>query len=216
MKKTILLALALVLGMAASAQSDYYFQKCTLFDALPIRSNDIVFIGNSITDGGEWAELFDNRHVRNRGISGDMTEWMLGRLDSIIAGHPKKLFLMIGTNDLAVGVEPDAVVANIRKIIDRFRKESPWTKVYVQSILPVNGKDFSKHTRHYIHTEDIVRINRQLEALCADQKNLFYLDVHSALIDGDGLLDKRYTNDGLHLMGAGYLVWREVIKPYVR
>ena len=63
---------------------------------LPLHSSDIVFLGNSITDGCEWAELFENRHVKNRGISGDRSGWLLERLDSIIAAHPKKLFLMIG------------------------------------------------------------------------------------------------------------------------
>ena len=43
-----------------------------------------------------------------------------------------------------------------------------------------------------------------------------YIDVWSALADGEGLLDKRYTNDGVHLVGEGYLVWRDVLKPYVK
>ena len=42
----------------------------SLFEVLPVYSSDIVFLGNSITDGCEWAELFNNRHVKNRGISG--------------------------------------------------------------------------------------------------------------------------------------------------
>lgn len=71
------------------------------------------FLGNSITDGGEWAELFNNRHVKNRGISADRSGWLLDRLDPIINGHPKKLFLMIGTNDLAVGIAPEEVAANV-------------------------------------------------------------------------------------------------------
>ena len=89
---------------------------------------------NSITDGGEWAELFNNRHVKNRGISADRSGWLLDRLDPIINGHPKKLFLMIGTNDLAVGIAPEEVAANVEKLLDRFAEESPWTKIYVQSI----------------------------------------------------------------------------------
>lgn len=48
---------------------------------------------------------------------------------------------MIGTNDLAVGITPEEVAANVEKLLDRFAEESPWTKIYVQSILPVNGVD---------------------------------------------------------------------------
>ena len=122
MKKAILFAAALFVAVASFAQNEYNYQKRSLFEQLPIRGNDIVFLGNSITDGCEWAELFNNRHIKNR-------------------GHPKKLFLMIGTNDLAAGVSPEEVAANIGKLLDRFAEESPWTKIYVQSILPVNGVD---------------------------------------------------------------------------
>jgi len=215
MKRLLLLTLLLLGAGRVLAQGEYYDQRRSLFEVLPIRSSDIVFLGNSITDGGEWAELFDNRHVRNRGISGDQTGWMLGRLDPILAGHPKRLFLMIGTNDLAVGISPDEVVANIARIIERFQTESRWTRLFVQSILPVNGRDFSKFKGHYAHADAIVETNRLLQALC-EEKGVTYVDLWPALANADGLLDSRYTNDGLHLVGEGYLVWRDALKPYVK
>ena len=63
MKKVILLAAALFVAVASFAQNEYNYQKRSLFEQLPIRGNDIVFLGNSITDGCEWAELFNNRHI---------------------------------------------------------------------------------------------------------------------------------------------------------
>lgn len=217
MKRIVLLLAALSALTAAFAQSEYNYQKRSLFEALPITSKDIVFLGNSITDGCEWAELFNNRHIKNRGISGDRSSWLLERIDTILAGHPKKLFLMIGTNDLAAGVPPYEVVGNVRKLIERFKKESPWTKVFVQSILPVNGADLPdvRHKRHWDRGAEIVETNRMLEKLCTEQE-VTYLDVYSVLVDDRGLLDRRYTNDGLHLMGAGYLAWRDYLKPYVK
>ncbi len=215
MKRILILAAALLAAGAAFAQSEYNLQRRSLFEVLPVLSSDIVFLGNSITDGCEWAELFSNRHVKNRGISADRSDWLLDRLDPIIAGHPKKLFLMIGTNDLAGGVPPEQIVANIARLIDRFQAESRWTKIYVQSILPVNGEAFSKYKGHYAHSHLIVPTNKLLEALC-DEKGVAYLDVWGALADHDGRLDKRYTNDGLHLMGEGYVVWRDAIKQHVR
>ena len=214
----LFLALAMMLTLlpgAAFAQGEYYYQRKSLFDVLPLHSSDIVFLGNSITDGCEWAELFENRHVKNRGISADRSSWLLGRLDSIIAAHPKKLFLMIGTNDLAAGVSPEEIVANVAQLIDRFQTESKWTKIYVQSILPVNGKEFTNYRNHYEHADLIVPTNKRLEALC-DEKGVTYLDVWGALADHEGKLDRRYTNDGLHLMGPGYLVWRDAIKIHVK
>ena len=61
MKKAILFAAALFVAVASFAQNEYNYQKRSLFEQLPIRGNDIVFLGNSITDGCEWAELFNNR-----------------------------------------------------------------------------------------------------------------------------------------------------------
>ena len=129
MKKAILFAAALFVAVASFAQNEYNYQKRSLFEQLPIRGNDIVFLGNSITDGCEWAELFNNRHIKNRGISADRSGWLLARLDPIVNGHPKKLFLMIGTNDLAAGVSPEEVAANIGKLLDRFAEEwIPWLR----------------------------------------------------------------------------------------
>lgn len=215
MKRLLILAAALLAAGSAFAQSEYNYQRRSLFEVLPVLSSDIVFLGNSITDGCEWAELFNNRHIKNRGISADRSAWLLDRLDPIIEGHPKKLFLLIGTNDLAAGVTPEEIVANVGKLIDRFQSESRWTKIYVQSILPVNGADFSKFKNHYAHSHLIVPTNKKLEALC-DEKEVTYLDVWGALADHEGKLDKRYTNDGLHLMGEGYIVWRDAIKYHVK
>ena len=199
MKKAILFAAALFVAVASFAQNEYNYQKRSLFEQLPIRGNDIVFLGNSITDGCEWAELFNNRHIKNRGISADRSGWLLDRLDPIVNGHPEE------------------VAANIGKLLDRFAEESPWTKIYVQSILPVNGVDTkAKAKNHWKKGAEIIEANKLIEALCEGRKNVLYIDVYSALVDQKGMLDQRYTNDGLHLMGEGYLAWKEVIEKYVK
>ena len=81
MKRTLLLAAALLLAASAFAQGAYNYQRRSLFEQLPVRRCDVVFLGNSITDGCEWSELFGRRRVLNRGISGDRADWLLGRLD---------------------------------------------------------------------------------------------------------------------------------------
>ena len=215
MKKSLLLAISLLVGLTVQAQNHYHGQRTSLFEVLPVDRNDIIFLGNSITDGGEWSEIFENPNCKNRGISADRSEWVLERLDPIVKGQPKKLFLMIGINDLAVGVPREQVVENIGKILDRFAQDSPRTKCYVQSMLPVNGKQFSRHSGHYAHSEAIRWINQQLKVLCAERK-IPYIDLYSALVNEEGLLDAAYTNDGLHLMGAGYLVWKALLTPYVK
>ncbi len=221
MRRILLLLAALTFLAPCFAQpkiGGYHEQKTTLYDILPISSKDIVFLGNSITDGGEWSELFNNRHVKNRGISGDRSAWLLERLDSIIAGHPKKVFLMIGINDLAAGVSPREVYDNIMKLVERFQNESPWTKLYIQSVLPVNGRSFTTFKSHYKVKEQIVELNTLLRGFCGGnvEDRVAYLDVYAELVDSNGDLNAAYTNDGLHLLGEGYTIWRDAIKNYVK
>ena len=87
----------------------YYHQRVTLFRALPQTKEDIIFLGNSITDGGEWGELFNDIKIKNRGISGDITAGVLHRLDELANGKPAKVFLLIGVNDLARNITADSI-----------------------------------------------------------------------------------------------------------
>ena len=79
----------------------YYHQRWSLFQSFTQTKGDIIFAGNSITDGSEWNELFGDKRIKNRGISGDITTGVIHRLDEIVKRKPAKVFLMIGTNDLA-------------------------------------------------------------------------------------------------------------------
>jgi lysophospholipase L1-like esterase len=205
----------------------YYHQRYSLFKSmpnagatlpsggayLPDSKRDIIFLGNSINDGSEWYELFNDIRVKNRGISGDITTGILHRLKEVTSRKPAKVFLMIGINDLGRGVSPDSVVKNILLINDYILQESPITKVYIESILPVNAS-FGKFPGQVSKGAQVVRSNELLKAAAARHR-FEYIDLHSKFVDAQGLLDAKYTNDGLHLTGAGYQHWRHLIYPKV-
>lgn len=195
--------------------STFYYQRATLFEALPTSKSDIIFLGNSITNGGEWAELLRNPHAKNRGISGDTTQGVLDRLSTITKGKPSKIFLLIGTNDLSRGKSVDEVAKNVEKIVERVKRESPKTKLYVQSVFPVNPK-FNKFLGHMNRQKDIAALNAKIKAVAA-RHGVKYIDVYKALvIPSTDVMNPEYTNDGLHLLGKGYLKWVEVLKPYLK
>jgi lysophospholipase L1-like esterase len=214
MKKTLLFAFALLLSIPVFSQSAYNYQKRTLFEKLPITSRDIVFLGNSITDGGEWAEIFGMPNIKNRGISGDRAVWMADRIDPIVNGLPKKLFLMIGTNDLSAGISVEQIVWAIDGIVARFQNDSPKTRIYLQSVFPVDVTN-ERYAKAQDRNELIVELNSRIRELAAEV-GVTYIDVHSALKDEAGNLRKEFSNDGLHLMGEGYMVWKEILKPFVK
>ena len=100
--------------------STYYHQRATHFRTLPKTKNDILFLGNSITDGAEWRELFADNQVKNRGISSDISAGVVNRIDEIALRKPAKVFLMIGINDLSRNISTDSVFKNITRIASYF------------------------------------------------------------------------------------------------
>jgi len=191
------------------AMRAYYYHRWSHFKTLPDIKNEIIFLGNSITDQAEWSELFQNPKVENRGIGGDDTDGVLQRLDEVVSRKPAKIFIMIGTNDLAYHKSVQHVEDNYVRIIDRIMNESPKTKIYIQSILPTNDK---------VHVDrqnsDIQKINAFLEQL-AKKKGLVYIDLYSLFVTPNNELNPKYSIDGLHPNGEGYLIWKNKIEKYV-
>jgi lysophospholipase L1-like esterase len=187
----------------------YYQQKVTLFRLLPNTKGEIIFLGNSITDIGEWAEIWQNILVKNRGISGDNTFGVLARLDEVVSSKPAKVFVMIGINDISKEVPDSVIIANHKEIYTRIRAASPATKIYVQSILPTNA-DFTEFRRHQGRDSRIRNVNAALQKLCAGM-DLTYIDLYTPFLDKDGKLDRKYTNDGLHINGYGYMHWKQIL-----
>ncbi|MBK7149229.1 MAG: sialate O-acetylesterase [Bacteroidetes bacterium] len=184
-------------------------QKESMFRAGPITHGAIIFVGNSITEGGNWSELFPDKVILNRGIGGDVTEGVLQRIDEVTRHRPAKIFLCIGTNDLAKGIAEATILQQYRAILDTIQAQSPETRIYVQSVLPV-GKDLI--TGH--SNEKIIPLNAALKQLCLERK-LTYIDLFPLFTDSTGYLNPAYTNDQLHLLGNGYLLWKKTIEPYM-
>lgn len=192
----------------------FFDQRATLFEVLPTSKKDIIFLGNSITNGGEWAELFGNPHVKNRGISGDGTDGILDRLHVITKGKPAKIFLLIGINDLSGGRSIEEIAKNIDEIAERIKKESPSTRLYLQSVLPMTTK-YNKFVEHTNHNKDVPALNALIKDI-ANRRGLTYIDLFSEfVIPGTQEMNPDYTNDGLHLLGKGYLNWIRILKPYL-
>lgn len=181
-----------------------YKRRCSFFHWFPVAPEDVVFLGDSITDECRWCELFPEVKVRNRGILADKTSDVLNRLDQVIAGRPAKVFLLIGTNDLGARVPQAKIVRNYRCILAAFKKKLPDTQVFVQSVLPRRAK----------YKERVEALNAELFVL-AKHFGYVYIDLYPHFLGCDGSIDNQYATDELHLNGAGYEKWRKLITPYV-
>lgn len=199
----------------AAAQDEYWHQRVSLFDRLPVGNADIVFLGNSITDGGEFSELFGMENVLNRGIRSDRIDGVRKRLDQVTSGNPAKIFLLIGINDVANSRNTAAsIAAKYETLVKEIREKSPETTLYIQSIMPVNN-DFKRY-KSLIGRENIIKeVNSKLIEIAAEN-GAVYLDLWPALADPtNGKLRRDFTNDGLHLTGAGYRAWVGAVREYV-
>lgn len=197
------------------AQDDYWHQRVSLFDKLPVTCDDIVFLGNSITDGGEFQELFGMDNVLNRGIRSDRISGVKKRLGQVTSGHPKMIFLLIGINDVADSRNTaQSIAEKYADLIETIRIESPQTQLYVQSIMPINN-DFGRYKSLFGRESLIPDINERLKMI-AGVKGAVFIDLWPVLAEPEtGKMRKQFTSDGLHLSGAGYRAWTDAVRPYV-
>jgi lysophospholipase L1-like esterase len=206
--------LPLLYGQQEAKYTPLYYHRASLFENLPIEKSDIVFLGNSIIHYCEWAELLNNHHVKNRGISGDIAEGVYDRLDPIVKGQPKKIFLLIGVNNLSRNYSVDSILTVVGKIADKIALESPRTKLYIHSGFPVNDS-FTNYPKHSSKGALIIEYNIGLEKLCKD-RGLTFINVYPLLKCKDSeKLNPEYTRDGLHLTGEGYKVWKKLLMKYL-
>lgn len=220
--KTILLVIfcsSLLSGFAQKAKWDSAYRpglyefKVQLYQSYPHSDSDIVFLGNSITDRVDWNELLGLCNVRNRGISGDITFGVLQRLSGVTDGKPAKVFILIGINDISRNIPDSLIAGNYQKIIERIKKESPQTKIYFQTLMPVNN-EFTQFKNHYNKDEHILFLNKQIKAI-GKQEEIQVIDLYPHFLNSENKLDKKYTLDGLHLNAEGYKVWKEILQPYL-
>jgi len=190
---------------------DYYAKRVALFKKEPIVGNKIIFLGNSITQFGNWKKLLKDSSVVNRGIAGDITFGVLKRLDDVIVRKPSKLFIKIGINDISKNIPDKVIVENILLIVKKVKMNSPATRIFVQSILPTNNAAKAEYPDAVGKNDHVVAINDQLMKL-AKKNSYTYIDLYVLFKDKDGNLDPRYAVDGLHLNDLAYQRWIELLK----
>jgi len=197
-------------------QKSSYDHKKSHFESLPNSDNEIIFLGDSITDWCQWSELFQNLNIKNRGIGGDRVNGVLQRLHEVVSSSPDKIFLMIGINDLGWGVDVQEIVLNYKRIIQKISEASPNTTIYVQSLLPVNAELLSQYyPESKIKSKDILQLNSYLKDL-SDEYHFTYVDLYPLFTVNGNQLDKSLTFDGLHLNGKAYWIWKSAIDKYIK
>lgn len=183
-----------------------------------IQPEVIVFIGDSITEGANFKDYFDNAIILNKGISGDTTIGILKRLDDDVYKYqPAKVFLLIGINDIGRNYKNENTIQNIEEIIINIKENCPNTEIYLQSIYPINNTNDKKIYKAFFefrNNKDVIYINNKIKDI-AENNKITYIDVYSHLLDNENNLKLSYTKEGLHLTKDGYDEAFKIIKPYL-
>jgi lysophospholipase L1-like esterase len=179
-----------------------------LFALSKIQAAAIVMLGDSLTEGGPWRELTGCPSIVNRGIGGDTTKGVLGRLDEVFNLQPRAVFVMIGVNDISLGIPKEATIQNFRAILDRLESNS--VRAFVNYILPV-AANYRKRRMN----EEISALNVAIAGLVAGRSNATPIDLRPLVRDPNGHLGEEFSYDGLHLSPKGYEVWRDAIAPTI-
>ncbi len=170
------------------------------------KENRVVFLGDAITDGWPLNQYFPGRPFINRGISGQITSQMLGRMKAdVLDLKPRVVVVLGGTNDLARGVKVSVIQNNLAMIAAL--ADAHGVKPVLASILPVSdyrkSEDPDYERSRHRPPDTILELNKWMRRMCAEH-GFIYLDYHSRMADAIGQLGATLSSDGLHPNSEGY------------
>lgn len=183
---------------------------------------DSYTIGTSVSEAERWPnqlaarvpelELVGNPAV-NGYTSSDLIDRELPLLEDL---RPELVTVLIGVNDVVLGVPETVYRANVEVILDRLlglvgaeRVACVATPDYTRT---PRGADFGDPERQ---REGIVRVNAALREECEDRGMVFVpetFEISLLASDDPGLV----ASDGLHPSGEQYRRWVEAIEAVVR
>ena len=183
--------------------------------AYPVGDNFFAsscMVGNSLVQGFQlWSGMHTIRCMAETGATVysatremDLRDLRNNRYDNV--------YLMLGLNE--VGMDAGSFARNYGEVIDYVRRYQPEANIIVISVTPVTR--WVDETPNSFYTmANITALNAALRTLCA-QKQCWYLDVASVLMDGEGYLSTvyAYAGDGKHLEANGYELWADYMRTH--
>ncbi len=177
--------------------------------AAPVPEGGILFTGSSsIRMWKTLAKDFPERPVFNRGFGGSQISDLIGYFDRLVTpGHPRKIIVYSGTNDLSSGESAEQVLADWAMLCGMIERALPSTKIALIGAAP--------NPARWDQREEQQRFNALAAAFCARQ-GYDYIDVWTPMLGADGSPSRDiYLKDRLHMNAAGYAMWRKIVGPYL-
>ncbi len=196
--------------------------------------NDSVFIGDSITQGLQNyatqmrkerpALLGDARFAAAKSFNLERACFKHAPSDGALrykgkamtipgiinAMEVNNVYIMLGVNDWA-GSHIDDCIDLYRKLLQNIREQAPDVMIYVQSCTPVTKEG----ERAKLNNENMDSFNASLKQICAEESNVEYVDISSALKGEDNCLIPAYSSDHyVHMSKEGAAAWINALYQY--
>ena len=217
-KKILQITLVSLLGVITLLSVIGSIINKSKIDSIKVQDENIVFFGDSITEGYNVKEFFDEYRVVNSGISGNTTKDLINRIDSDLYDYnPSAVIIQIGTNDLRVSIKDEEIISNIKKIIKGIRKNRKNASILVESIYQLNrdmDTEYWDGVNEDYNNKHIIKLNKDIKKLCKIE-HIKYIDVYTSLLDDNKNLKEVYSKEGLHLTDLGYYKVTKIIKKYL-
>lgn len=136
--------------------------------------------------------------------------------DALAQIGAKRVFIMLGMNDIAFGV--DYTLGNWKILIDNIREKNPDIEIYIQSGTPIHAnKDRNDSDGKGLSNGNMDIYNQKLEVFC-QENGCYFVNLAPHFKDENGDLANQYCSDpnaqGCHFTDAGVELWIQLLKDY--
>lgn len=175
----------------------------------PPAPGGVLFVGSSSIVRWPLEQSFPDLPLIKRGFGGSQVADTLYFAERIILPYkPRVVVVYAGDNDIAVGKTAEQVRADYRALTAKILAALPRTRIVFISIKP--------SLKRWALFEKMQAANRLIEADCARDERLVYLDVVGPMLGPDGKpRAELLAADELHLSDEGYALWTRLLRPYL-
>ncbi len=187
------------------------------------QQKNIVFFGDSRARAWNFPEGFDDFNFIDRGISGQTTGQVLGRLNRHLKPlSPDIIIVQVGVNDLyripLFPEDKETIISecksNIKEIVSQSRQLG--AVVVLTTIFPLAEVPFE---RKIFWSPDILvtgikEVNDFIYSL--ENEDVIIFDTADILVNQEGKVREEYSRDFLHLNRAGYKALNEKLMPILK
>ena len=177
----------------------------------PVKKRSIVFTGSSSIRLWEGLPTyFPGKKIINHGFGGSQTDEVVHFADRLVTPYkPKQVVIYVGDNDLASGKSPEKVFSDFKQLFTRIRESRPKATITFISIKP------SPSRKQYYAA--IQKTNAYIKDFLENQKKAAFVDIYTPMLGQNGKpKPELFRPDSLHMTQAGYDIWAQVLKPYLR